>query len=182
MKNQLRQPCQLGSGTIAADLTALLGESKHFRHQEPGGMNSLLHLGPYRGAGSISRIDRTKQRRLFRRKAREIGRKILDYRQNAAFHRRACSSGAFDHGDALVSERGKHVFFGGEVVKKGPFADVGGIGDVLDGGFQIAALGKQLERGVEKPLAGFGPVTFSAARRRPAMEQGPCAASCDLQP
>src|ERR1700732_30179 len=39
------------------------------------------------------------------------------------------------------------MFFGGEIIKEGTFADIGGLGNVLDGGVKISTPGKNLQGG-----------------------------------
>ena len=66
-------------------------------------------------------------------------------------------------GHALLAERGQHVFLRGEIIEEGSLADVGGFGDVLNGGFLIPALGEELQRGAKEAVAGFGAVALAAA-------------------
>ena len=43
---------------------------------------------------------------------------------------------------ALVAVSRQNVFFSGEIIKEGAFANIGGFGDVLDGGVKISTPGK----------------------------------------
>ena len=73
-------------------------------------------------------------------------------------------AGALDGGDALGAEGGQHVLFRREIIEEGSFAHVGGFGDVLDGGFEIAAFGEEPQRGAKQTVADFGAMAFAAAR------------------
>ena len=164
MKNQLDQPSQIGGGKIAPDLAPLLRQREHFRHQAARLPEALLEFGAHRQARSMSRIDRAQQAALSEDcPARSVVRFLMTGR-TGPFCLRASCDGALDGGNALVAERGQHVLLGGEIIEEGSLADVGGLGDGLDGGLLIAALGEEPQRGAEKPFAGFGAVALAAAR------------------
>ena len=73
---------------------------------------------------------------------------------------------ALDYGDTLGAECGEHMLFGREVIEESSLADVGGFGDVCDGGFQETAVRKKLERRLKKAVSNFGAAAFAAAGRR----------------
>ena len=54
------------------------------------------------------------------------------------------------------------MFFAGEVVEEGAFADVGGVGDVFDGGVGEALFGEDIESGAEQALMYFGAAPLAA--------------------
>ena len=67
-------------------------------------------------------------------------------------------------GDALLPEGRQDVLLRREIIEEGSLADVGGLGDGLDGGFLIAALREELQRGLKKAVASFGAVALAASR------------------
>ncbi len=74
----------------------------------------------------------------------------------------ASSRALFDRGDALGAKRGENVFLRRKIIEERSLADVGGFGDVFNGGFQIAALGEEAEGGAKQALANFGAVALAA--------------------
>ena len=56
----------------------------------------------------------------------------------------------------------EEMVFAGEIVEEGAFADVGGVGDVFDGGIGEAALGEKIEGGAEKALADLSAAALAA--------------------
>ena len=58
------------------------------------------------------------------------------------------------------------MIFAGEIIEERAFADVGGVGDVLDGGIGETVLSEKVEGGAEKAFADFSGVSLTAIRRR----------------
>ena len=54
------------------------------------------------------------------------------------------------------------VVLAGEIIEKGAFADVGGIGDVFDGGFGKTFPGKEIESGAEEAFTEFSAAALAA--------------------
>jgi hypothetical protein len=61
-----------------------------------------------------------------------------------------------------LSEGEENVVFAGEIIEKGAFADVSGIGDVFDGGFGKTLLGKESESGAEEAFTEFSAAALAA--------------------
>jgi len=60
------------------------------------------------------------------------------------------------------SERQKDVVLAGEIIEKGAFADVGGIGDVFHGSFGKTFVGKEIESGAEEAFTEFSAAALAA--------------------
>jgi hypothetical protein len=60
----------------------------------------------------------------------------------------------------------ENMVFAGEVIEKGAFAYVGGIGDVLDGSLNKAFPGKEIKGSTEEAFAKFGAMTLAAVGGR----------------
>ena len=65
-------------------------------------------------------------------------------------------------GELHFSEGQEEVVFAGEIIEEGALADVGGVGDVFDGGVGEAALGEKIERGAEEALADLSAAALAA--------------------
>jgi hypothetical protein len=57
----------------------------------------------------------------------------------------------------------KHMFFCGEMIEEGAFADVRRFGDVFDSGLKISALGEKAQGRAVEPLADFRATPLAAA-------------------
>ena len=58
------------------------------------------------------------------------------------------------------------MVFAGEIIEKGALADIGGVGDVLHGGFRETLLTEEVESGAKQPLANFRAAALAAADGR----------------
>ena len=57
------------------------------------------------------------------------------------------------------------MVFARKIVEERAFADVGGFGDVFDGGFSETFLGEEAKRRTEKTFADVGTAALAARRR-----------------
>jgi hypothetical protein len=73
---------------------------------------------------------------------------------------------ALHSGRALAPELRQDMLFGGEIIEKGPLSYIGRFGDVLHGGFQETARGKEGEGCAVQSIAGFSAMAFAAATAR----------------
>ena len=159
-QHELHEPGQLGCGQIGTDLAMLLAECEDFGEIAPSDHKALLEFGANRSARCMRGVDGAEERGIFVDLTGEIGSKLLEHGKDRTFVRAFQS--AFDSGEPLGAERGENMFFRREIVKEGSLADVCGLGDVFDRGFQEAALGEKLEGGAEETIADFGAAAFAA--------------------
>lgn len=166
VKYQLHEPRQIGRIAIGADFAALLAQAEHFGEQPLALLQALIELDANRRAGCMRRVDGAKQGGAFGSVSREIGGQIAQERHNRSAGLPSSMDVLLDGGEAFTAKSGEHVFLGGEIIKEGALADVGGFCDVLDGSFQEAALGKKLQGGAKQAIANFFAVALAAARAR----------------
>ncbi len=62
------------------------------------------------------------------------------------------------------AEGEEDVFLAGEIIEESAFAEVGGVGDVFDGGFGEAFAREKIESGAEKTLSAFDGLALAAIR------------------
>lgn len=81
-------------------------------------------------------------------------------------------------GDLHVAKGDQEMFLAGKIVEESAFADVGGFGDVFDGGFGKAFLGEEVQGGAEERLASGGTAASAATEvgvgRREGRSRGGC--------
>jgi hypothetical protein len=69
--------------------------------------------------------------------------------------------GCLQLGQLQLAESQKDVIFAGEVIEKGAFTNVGGVGDVFDGSLRKTFSRKGFEGGAEQAFADFRATTLA---------------------
>jgi hypothetical protein len=155
------EPSEVSGRTIAANFASFLADGKNFRQEPPPALKPILQFCANRSTRQVSRENRPKQIRALRRLAGKISSQFFENGQHRAIRRASFFQSEFDRSDALLAVSGQNVLFGGEIIKKRSFADVGGLGDVFDGSFKVAALRKDLEGGAIDALASLQPASLT---------------------
>src|SRR6266403_4806816 len=65
-------------------------------------------------------------------------------------------------GELHFAEGQENVVFAGKMIEERAFADVGDVGDVLDGGFHEAFFSEELQRRAKEAFADFGAAALAA--------------------
>src|ERR1700739_3494067 len=129
-------------GQIVADFAALLSELNHFGMQRKNALLQIEHGFADRGAGEIGLENRADDGGIARRL---LGHELAEGTEKIG-HGFAGAASLLDGGLKLVElhfTKGKEdMFLARKIVEEGALAEIGGIGDVLDGGFGEAFLGE----------------------------------------
>src|SRR5271154_5237791 len=149
---------------IAANFAAILSGLHQTRKQSVAALVIFTHDFAHRRSGKGGLQQSANDRRIARRLrghvkpegAQERGHGLPTLRH--AIHR------GLQLGDLHVAKRYEEVVLAREVIEKGAFADVGGLGNVFDGGFREAFQREEIQRSAEERFASSGTAASATTR------------------
>src|SRR5258708_22150598 len=161
----------LRGGKVVADFAAVLAEMNHLGMQAMHPFLQIHHGLANRSRRKIGLKNRADNGRVA---SRLLGHADAE-RTEELWHGLARLAGRLDGCLQLAElhfhESQQDVFFAREIVEKGAFTDVSGLGDVLDSSFSESLLGEKSERSAKQAFANIGaaalsPVGSQMAHRR----------------
>src|SRR5260370_24289721 len=147
--------CDLRGRKVTSDLAAVLAELDHLGMQAMHPFLQIHHCLANRGRRKIGLKNRADDGRVASRLLGHADAERTEELWHGLVRLPGCLDGYFQLPELHFHESQQDMVFAWEVVEKGAFTDVSGLGNVLDGRFAEAFVGEEIEGGAEEALADF---------------------------
>src|SRR5258707_2148321 len=156
----------LRSRKVIADVAVILAELDDLGMQAMHPFLQIHHCLANRGRRKIGLKNRADDGRVASRLLGHADAERTEELWHGLVRLPGCLDGYFQLPELHFHESQQDMVFAWEVVEKGAFTDVSGLGNVLDGRFGEAFVGEEIEGRAKEALANFRAVALAAARVR----------------
>src|SRR5258708_14439743 len=156
----------LRSRKVITDFAAILAELDHLGMQAMHPFLQIHHCLANRGRRKIGLKNRADDGRVASRLLGHADAERTEELWHGLARPVSHLDGCFQLPELHFHESQQDMVFAWEVVEKGAFTDVSGLGNVLDGRFGEAFVGEEIEARAKEALANFRAVALAAPRLR----------------